>query len=107
LLGLLFAAFLSVFALDVFGEGYTIRQLILALTMHLIPTALVLCAVAISWRRGWAGGLVFLGLAAWYMFTSWGRFHWATYVVIAGPLLLLGLLFEIDWLYTKLRAISN
>jgi len=41
ILALLFAAVVSVFALDVFGEGYTFLQTILALTMHLIPTALV------------------------------------------------------------------
>jgi hypothetical protein len=50
ILGLLFAAFVSVFALDVFGEGYTFWQTILALMMHLIPTGVVLVALAISWR---------------------------------------------------------
>jgi hypothetical protein len=107
ILGLLFAAFVSVFALDVFGEGYTFWQTILALTMHLIPTAVVLGALAISWRWGWAGGLVFLALGAWYLVTSWGRFHWSAYVVIAGPLFLLGLLFEIDWWYARLRTMSS
>jgi hypothetical protein len=107
LLGLLFAGFLGVFAIDAFGEGNTLRQTILAVTMHLIPMAAVLGALALSWRWGWAGGLVFLGLAAWYVVTSWGRFHWSTYVVIAGPLGLLGLLFEIDWWYAWLRTIAN
>jgi hypothetical protein len=102
-LGLLFAAFLSVFALDVFGEGYTFWQTILALAMHLIPTVVLLSALAISWRWGWAGGFVFLALGAWYLVTSWGRFHGSTYLVIAGPLFLLGLLFEIDWWYARLR----
>jgi hypothetical protein len=104
ILGLLFAAFVSVFALDVFGEGLTFWKTALALVMHLIPTAVVLVAIAISWRWGWAGGLIFLALGAWYLFTSWGRFHWSVYVLIAGPLLLLGLLFEIDWWFTKLLA---
>ena len=107
ILGLLFAAFLSVFALDVFGEGYTFWQTILALTMHLIPTAVVLGALAISWRWGWAGGLVFLALGAWYLVMTWPRFHWSAYVVIAGPLFLLGLLFEIDWWYARLRKRSG
>ena len=104
ILGLLFAAFVSVFALDVFSEGHAFWQTIRALTIHLIPTAVVLGAVAVSWRWGWAGGLVFLALAAWYVMTSWGRFHWSTYVVIAGPLFLLGLLFETDWWYARLNA---
>jgi hypothetical protein len=106
ILGLLFAAFVSVFALDVFSERYTFWQTILALTMHLIPTAVVLGALAISWRWGWAGGCVFLGLGVWYLVGTWGRFPWSTYAVIAGPLFLLGLLFEIDWWYARLRTRS-
>jgi hypothetical protein len=103
-LGLLFAAFLGVFALDVFGEGYTFWRTVLALTMHLIPAAVVLAALAVSWRWPWAGGLLFPALGAWYLVTTRGRFPWSTYAVIAGPLFLLGLLFAIDWWYAKPRA---
>lgn len=107
ILGLLFAAFVSVFALDVFREGYPFWQTVLALAMHLIPTAVVLGALALSWRWGWAGGLVFLALGAWYVATAWGRFPWPTYLVIAGPLFLLGLLFELDWCYARLRTTAR
>jgi hypothetical protein len=103
ILGILFAAFVSAFALDVFSEGYTFRQTIVALAMHLIPTAVVLSALAVSWRWAWAGGLLFLAAGVWYLIGTWGRFHWSAYAVIAGPLLLLGLLFEIDWWYARLR----
>jgi glucose-6-phosphate-specific signal transduction histidine kinase len=106
-LGLAFAAFVSLFALDVFGHSHTIGQTIVALMMHLVPTAVVLAALAISWRWGWAGGLVFLALGAWYLATSWGQFHWSAYVVIAGPLFLLGLLFELDWWYARPRPKSG
>jgi hypothetical protein len=102
-LALLFAAFVSVFALDVFSEGYTFGQTIVALMMHLIPTALVLGALAFAWRWPSAGGIVFFALAAWYVVGTWGRFHWSAYAVIAGPLFLLGLLFEIDWWYARFR----
>jgi hypothetical protein len=50
---------------------------------------------------------VFLALGAWYLVGTWGRFHWSAYVVISGPLLLLGLLFEIDWWYARLQAMSR
>lgn len=102
-LGLLFAVFLSVFALDVFGEGYTAWETVVALTMHLIPNAIVLVAVAIAWRWPWAGGIVFLALGAWYIVDTWGRFHWSAYAVIAGPLILVGLLFELDWWCVRRR----
>ena len=51
---LLFAVFLSLFALDVFNEGYGFWKTILALLMHLIPTWIVLAILAISWRWEWA-----------------------------------------------------
>jgi hypothetical protein len=107
ILGLLFAGFLSIFALDVFGHDEPIGRTILALLIHLVPTALVLGALAVGWRRGWAGGLAFLGLAAWYLATTWGRFPWATYAVIAGPPVLVGLLFELDWWCARRRARSG
>lgn len=106
-LGLLFAAFVSVFALDVFREGEPLRRVIPALLMHLIPTAAVLVALVIGWRWGWAGGLAFLGLGAWYLATAWGRFSWTTYAVIAGPLFLVGLLFEVEWWFARLRTRSG
>jgi hypothetical protein len=47
-LGVLFVAFLSLFALDVFGEGYGLGGTILALVMHLIPALLVLAALVLA-----------------------------------------------------------
>jgi hypothetical protein len=106
-IGLLFAAFLSVFALDVFDEGHGFWKTRLALAIHLVPTAVVLGALALAWRWGWAGGLAFLGLGAWYVATAWGRFPWSAYVVIAGPLFLLGLLFVLDWRCARRRSKSG
>jgi hypothetical protein len=96
-LGLLFAVFVSLFALDVFGEVYGFWRTMFALLMHLIPTGVLLVALAIAWRREVSGGLLFVALGAWYLISSWGRFHWSTYVVISGPLFLLGVLFIMDW----------
>jgi len=103
-LGILFAAFLSIFALDVFGEGYGFWGTALALIMHLIPTVIVLAAVAIAWRWEMVGGLLFIGLGAWYL-KDWPRGHWSNYLVISGPLFLTGVLFLSDWIYrAKHRA---
>ena len=95
-LGLLFAVFLGMFALDVFGEGYSLGQLIVALGMHLIPSALVLTALGIACRYESVGGWLFVGLGLWYVLGMWGRFPWSVYVLIAGPAFLIGLLFELD-----------
>jgi hypothetical protein len=41
--------------------------------------------------------LFFSGLGAFYLVAFWGRFHWSTYLIIAGPLFLLGALFLLGW----------
>ena len=74
------------------------RQKALALVMHLIPTAIVLVALAVAWRREWIGAVLFPLLAVLHLVMAWGRFDWSAYVVIEGPLLLLGALFLVNWL---------
>jgi len=102
---ILFAVFVSLFALDVFGEGYGFWGTILALLIHLIPTGVILIVLAISWRWEWVGGILFIALGVVYLVTSWGRFHWSAYLVISGPLFLVGVLFLINWLYrARLRT---
>jgi hypothetical protein len=102
---LLFAAFISLFALDVFEEHRGVWQTIGALAMHLVPTAVILVTLAIAWRWEWVGGLVFSGLGAWYLITAGGRVHWSACACIAGPLFLVGGLFLANWFHRgELRA---
>lgn len=97
ILGIAFAAFLSIFALDVFNTSGGFWQKVLALVRHLIPTAIVLVALALAWRREWIGAMLFPLLAVLHLVTAWGRFDWSVYVVIEAPLLLLGALFLMNW----------
>ena len=97
ILCLLFAVFISVFALDVFGAGYGFWETILALLIHMIPTAIILVALAIAWRWEWIGAILFFGLGAWYLIMAWGRFPWTTYLIISGPAFLIGVLFLVSW----------
>jgi len=99
ILCVLFALFISLFALDVFGEGYGFWETIVAFLIHLVPTALVLIALAIAWRWGWIGAILFLALGGWYIIMAWGKFEWTTYLLIAGPLFLIGALFLVNWVY--------
>jgi hypothetical protein len=96
-LTVLFAVFLSLFALDVFNEVHGFWRILFALFMHLIPTWLVLASLAIAWRWEWAGALLFAGLGISYIVLTWGRFPLGTYVLISGPLFLLASLFLLDW----------
>ena len=104
ILCILFAAFLSIFALDVFSEDYSFWQTAVALLMHLLPTAIVLVLLAISWRWEWVGAVMFTALGVLYLVTAWGRFPMSVYFAISGPLFLVAGLFLVNWIMrAKLR----
>jgi hypothetical protein len=101
----MFALFISLFALDVFGAGYGLWEAIVALLIHLVPTGVILIALAIAWRWEWLGAILFAALGAWYLIMAWGRFPWITYLLVAGPAFLIGALFLVNWLYrAELRS---
>ncbi len=96
---ILLAMFLSVFALDVFSEGYGLWQTIGTLLLHLVPTFIMFIALVIAWRWEWVGAVLFIALALFYLVLTWGRFHWSAYLGISGPLALIGVLFLFNWKY--------
>jgi hypothetical protein len=101
---LVFAAFLSIFALDVFSEDHGFWQTVVALMMHLIPSALVVVLLVISWRWEWVGGVAFTALGVLYLVMTWGRFPLSVYFTISGPLFLIAGLFLVNWVWrSKLR----
>jgi len=100
-LGILFAIFLSLFALDIFNEGYGVRETGLALLIHLMPVLTVVAVLVLAWRRQWIGALLFSALAMAYPLLTQGRQHWSAYLVISGPLVLLGVLFILNWIYRE------
>ena len=99
ILSILFAVFISIFALDVFAEGYSFWETLLALTMHLVPTALIVLILVLAWRWEWVGALGFLGLGIWYLVMTRGKMHWSAYLFICGPLFLLAVLYLLNWLW--------
>jgi hypothetical protein len=100
-LTILFAIFLSLFALDVFDEGFGFWGTVVALFMHLIPTWIVLGVLALSWRWEWVGTVAFAALGSLYAYFAVGRGHPEWTLVISGPLFLVGGLFLLNWLCRK------
>ncbi len=96
-----FALFISLFALDAFGEGQGFWDTILALLMHLIPTFVILLLLAVSWRREWIAGVLFLVLAVLYVSWAWNKPFGvlSTLLLISGPLVVIGVLFLLNWYY--------
>jgi len=100
-----FAIFVSLFALDVFSEGYGFWQTIVALLIHLVPTAIIVIGLLISWRWEWVGAVMFIGLGTYYTLGEWKHPNWV--LTIAGPLFLIGALFLFDWVKRKELRVSR
>lgn len=96
---ILFALFLSLFALDVFGAGYSPGETLLALLIHLIPVYIVVIILVIAWRWEWVGAILFIIAAVFYLVQTAGKEHWLSYVTISGSLGLIGILFLLNWMY--------
>lgn len=106
ILCLLFAAFLSIFFLDVFSEDYSFWETVVALLMHLVPTTIVLVVLAVSWRWEWVGAVMFTAFGVLYLVMAWGRFPISVYFTISGPLFLVAGLFLVNWIMRS-RNTSN
>ena len=63
-----FILFLSMFAMDVFGEGLGFWQTAIALCMHLIPSFVLVLILALAWRWEWIGAVAFSGAALVFLF---------------------------------------
>jgi len=100
-LSILFAGFITLFALDVFSEGYGFVELLVALFMHLVPTFLIIIAIVIGWKKEWIGAILFIGLAIFYIGMTAFRMHWTVYLVIPLPLLIIGILYLLSWKQKK------
>ncbi len=100
---IVFALFLSLFALDVFQEGRGVLETALALFLHLIPTFLLLILLALSWRREWIAGIIFPLLGVLYVVWAWNKPFGvlSTLLLMAGPPILTGALFLLNWYYRR------
>ena len=111
-LSLLFVLFLSLFALDVFGEHLGFWRTALALAMHLIPSFVLIAVLALAWRWEWIGAALYG--AAGLLYVLWAssmsitlplavRLNWI--LAIAGPAFVIAGLFLANWLKrSELRA---
>lgn len=104
-LSIVFIAFLSLFALDVFGEHLGLWRTVLALTMHLIPSFVLVAALVLAWRWEWIGAALYAG--AGLLYVGWVvslsrpvppavRLIWV--LTIAGPAFVIAGLFLANWL---------
>jgi hypothetical protein len=109
-LSIIFIAFLSLFALDVFNGHSGLWQTLLALTMHLLPSFVLLVALILAWRWEWIGaalygaaGLLYVTLTVSRPLPPATRLVWI--LTIAGPAFIIAGLFLANWLkHDELRS---
>lgn len=106
ILTILFAGFISLFALDVFGTGAGFWETLGGFAIHLIPTALIIVALVLAWRWEWLGAVLFAALGIAYMVMTGLREHWSAYLIICGSLFVTAALWLLAWLRRKKRLIA-
>jgi len=89
ILSILFAALISLFALDVFS----LPNWPIALLIHLIPTYILAIFTVISWRKPRLGGWLFILTSLYLAF--WTNFQ---ALFLALPTLLIGILYLSNYL---------
>jgi len=104
ILSVIFIAFLSLFALDVFNEHLGFWPTIFGLGMHLIPSIALIAVLILAWRREWIGSMLFA--AAGLFHVIWAAFvprpwsfsqRYISILTIAGPAFIIAILFLFNW----------
>jgi len=100
---MLYIAFLSMFALDVFSEEHGFWRILAALSIHLIPSFVLIVGLILAWRWEWIGAALYAAAGVLYVATTVGRpvapaikMNWI--LTIAGPTFLVAALFLANWL---------
>jgi len=85
--------FLALFALDIFDSDYTPLEILIGLSMHLIPNAILAVILAIAWKFEIIGGILFIILSFLTLMVIRGEgFGIVLYVI----LFIIGLLFLVS-----------
>jgi hypothetical protein len=112
ILSIIIILFLALFSFDVISSDLSLGEIITGMLVHNIPTLVLIIIVIISWKYEIVGGIAFLlaGLMyivfattraeIWYIAIAWS-------IQIAGPALLTGVLFMVNWFQKKQYKIKN
>ena len=100
ILGIIFAVFISLFALDAFTDGYTWLTFA-GFLIHLIPTYLLIIALVIAWKWNLIGGIIYLALGVFYIIIS--SAEPIAFLIVGIPVIITGGLFILEW-YLKKRT---
>jgi hypothetical protein len=94
--------FMSLFSLDVFGEGASPLEVLGAFLMHNIPSFVMILFLVFAWKRPVVGFVVFLVAAiAFTVFFVRDFYAIPNLLLFVFPILLIASLFYADWKWLK------
>ena len=101
---------ISVFALDAFDPGHTIKQQLINFSIHLVPSFILLIFLFVAWKWEYIGGIIFiiigLGLSPFIFIMNYKMNHsiWMSIgniMLITFPFVVIGILFLISHYFKK------
>lgn len=106
ILSIIFIAFLALFSLDVFGNGYSFWETVVGLFMHNIPVFILIAILAVSWKREIVGAVGFFLGGLLYIYSAFSRAgDWRMALIwsaqIAGTAFVIGGFFLANWIKKK------
>jgi hypothetical protein len=99
--------FVSLFSLDVFGEGASPLEVLGAFLMHNIPSIIMIVFLVFAWKKPAVGFVVFLIAAiAFTIFFVRDFYALPNLLLFVFPILLIASLFYADWKWLKPSGIA-
>ncbi len=93
---IIYIAFISIFAFDVFGEGRGMLATMIGFIICLTPSIVLAIILVFAWRYEKIGGALFIiaGIIFTIFFNTYKDIM--TFLIISGPVFLVGILFLIN-----------
>jgi len=94
---ILFAVFISLFALDAFTADGNMWMNLIAFLIHLVPGFILIAMLLLAWRWEWIGaaGTALFGL--WLVQVNTARHNPVAAAILGIPLFLTAVLFLVNW----------
>ena len=92
-LTIIFALFLSLFALDSFVEGTSFLYQLIGFLIHLMPVYILVIFLLIAWRWELIGGVLFFAVGIFFTIFFNTYEHLMSLLFISSPVFIIGALF--------------
>jgi len=100
-LTIIFALFLSLFALDSFGEGSPFLYQLAGFLIHLMPIYILIIFLWIAWKWELIGGILFFAAGLFFTIFFDTYEHIINFLVISLPVFIIGALFILSKYYGR------